>query len=169
MLEDADETTVMSSSRGPGILAALQGRGLPSGGSTFRPFDAVVLLSGTNDLGRRTSPDAVFADLVRLHELVWRAGVKRTVAVGIPESNASRMRFLDLGENIAKVNALLKAWATTTGADGASARFVPCPAGFDDLSVDGLHFTPAGYDKLGAGIADAVGDFLAGRLNSKTL
>jgi lysophospholipase L1-like esterase len=165
MLRDADKPHVMSmGGGGPGIRAALEGRGLPDGSAAFRPFEAAVLLSGTNDLGYRTDPADVFKDLTRLHELAWRAGVRRTVAVGIPESRASRLRVPELGESIVEVNEMLEAWAPTAGAMvGALVRYVPCPAGFDDLSEDGLHFSPAGYDKLGAGLADAVGDFLVGR------
>lgn len=164
MLRDADKPQVKSfGGDGPGIRAALEGRGFPEGGAPFRPFEAAVLLSGTNDLGHRTAPATIFEDLKRLHLLVWRAGVQRTVAVGIPESRASRSDA-KLGESIVAVNEMLEKWAPTAGAAvGAVVRYMPCPAGYDDLSEDGLHFSPAGFDKFGAGLADAVGDFLVGR------
>ena len=165
MLRNANDTAV--SRGGPGLLAALEGRGLHPNpkvasrvGNSRGSFDAVVLLSGTNDLGHRTPPEVVFQDIIALHELCWRSGVPRTVAVGIPESRFSRQGFGGLGESIIKVNQLLAEWATNKP---SAVKYTPCPAGFDDLGEDGLHFSAAGYDKLGAGLAEAAGDFLAGR------
>lgn len=164
MLRNANDTA--ASRGGPGLLAALEGRGLSpdpkaSSRDSRRSFDAVVLLSGTNDLGHRTPPEVVFQDIIALHEQCWRSGVPRTVAVGIPESRFSRQGFGGLGESIVKVNQLLAEWAANKP---SAVKYTPCPAGFDDLGEDGLHFSAAGYDKLGAGLADAAGDFLASRV-----
>lgn len=159
MVRDADSTSVPSPWGGPGINVALEGRGLPPGVPPG-PFDAAVILAGTNDVCNGAEPAATFADIVRLHKLAWRAGAMRTVAVGVPESTSVCLT----PERRALVNARLEAWAPTAGvATGAAVRYIPCPAGLADLSSDGVHFSGAGYDHLGSGLADLVGDLLVGR------
>jgi lysophospholipase L1-like esterase len=123
-------------------------------------YASVALLAGTNDLARMdASPESIASNIQALHELAWAAGVQRTVAIGIPPISESRGQTWDFEERRSAVNRLLADWAASSAAAGR-VRYIPCPVGLPDLSVDGVHFTPDGYQKLGTGVADAAGAFL---------
>lgn len=122
------------------------------------PFDLVIILGGTNDLGFSLNKDGepLFRRLRSLHELALRHS-PFSVAVTIPETGYEALdQFAPLREKRLQVNNLLKNYVQ----DHAS-KMLLC-----DLSTklprkslsdedrrkfwaDDLHFTPAGYDRMG--------------------
>jgi lysophospholipase L1-like esterase len=132
------------------------------------PYSHVVVLAGTNDLGRvaqghagRTPADVV-ADVRALHEAAHAAGVPVTVAVSVPQPafEGGRPPFVAVR---AEINAGIRAYAAA--ADGSHAVLLAdADAALPNLNAteevrqrrwepDGLHFTPAGYNELGALVA----------------
>jgi lysophospholipase L1-like esterase len=165
--KDDDSCSDVFLSVAPGLSAALGGRGRLVDYATGRflpvraPYDVVIILAGANDLADRTvTADRICANLQRLHRVCLDAGVKRTVAVGIPESvYTSQNRFAEAVR--AETNALLAAWAESDAAAAGRCKYTPCPTGLRDLCADGLHFSAAGYDVLGAGLgAGELGHFI---------
>ena len=128
------------------------------------PFDACVLLAGTNDLLRREgSPDEIAAHLATLHGACHAAGA-RSVAIAIPpgawqrEADAARDAVRDA------TNALLSTNVCGSAAEGARCEFAAFPISYADPALwsdDGVHPTPAGYDALGEGLAPAVARLLS--------
>jgi lysophospholipase L1-like esterase len=124
--------------------------------------DALVLLAGTNDLGSELmQPEVIFRGIKDLHELAWAAGVRRSVAVGIPPVATDRLKWApSFDSRRIAVNRMLEQWASEPSVRDRL-RYIACPAGIPELSRDGVHFKPAGYERLGVGLADAMGMFLA--------
>ena len=81
------------------------------------PFDLVIILGGTNDLGLSLNKDGepLFRRLRSLHELALRHS-PLSVAVTIPETGYEAMdRFTALREKRSQVNALLKQYVQDCG------------------------------------------------------
>ena len=81
------------------------------------PFDLVIILGGTNDLGLSLNKDGepLFRRLRSLHELALRHS-PLSVAVTIPETGYEAMdRFTALREKRWQVNALLKQYVQDCG------------------------------------------------------
>lgn len=122
------------------------------------PFDLVIILGGTNDLGFSLNKDGepLFRRLRSLHELALRHS-PLSVAVTIPETGYEALdQFTALREKRLQVNNLLKNYV-----QDYDSKMLLC-----DLSTklprkflsdedrrkfwaDDLHFTPAGYDRMG--------------------
>jgi lysophospholipase L1-like esterase len=158
----------------PGLSAALAGRGVLwdyTGGAASRqpsaPYDLVIILAGTNDLANRgVTPERVFSNLQRLHEMCYAARVPRTLAVGIPQSlYGSRNSDFDAVRE--RTNALLEAWAS--GSSAGRCCYVPCPTSLSDLGTDGLHFSASGYETLGTELASTVCEMIASSSRSSDM
>ena len=140
-----------------GLAAALDGVGVHTADTLHPPrFDTLILLAGTNEAFQGVSPEDIAENIRRLHERAFAAGILRSVAVGIPpvaSTHALSNRFYPVR---VATNALLEAWAASTKDQPHEVHYVLSPAGLGDLLPDGVHFTPAGYARLGIGLADAL-------------
>ena len=122
------------------------------------PFDLVIILAGTNDLGLSLNKDGepLFQRLKSLHELALRHS-PLSIAVTIPETGYETMdRFTALKEKRLLVNTLLKKYVQDCGSkiilSDLSTRLPRESLSHEDRRkfwADGLHFTPAGYDRMG--------------------
>lgn len=122
------------------------------------PFDLVIILGGTNDLGLSLNKDGepLFRRLRSLHELALRYS-PLSVAVTIPETGYEAMdRFTAVKKKRLQVNALLKKYVKDCGGkmilSDLSAKLPRESLSHEDRRKfweDDLHFTPAGYDRMG--------------------
>ena len=140
------ETTAQMSERLPLVL------------NKHGPFDLVIILGGTNDLGLSLNKDGepLFRRLSSLHELARRYS-PLSVAVTIPETGYEAMdRFTALREKRLQVNALLKEYVQDCGSkiilSDLAAKLPRESLSREDCTkfwADDLHLTPAGYDRMG--------------------
>lgn len=128
------------------------------------PYTHVVILAGTNDLGRlSTAPSTtqphsvanVTQDILALHSIVHASGAI-SVAVTIPQP-AFEAQHRAAAEGRIKINTALIAFA----AGNTQVRLVNLEEELANLAApeavrstrwepDGLHLTPAGYEELAA-------------------
>jgi len=118
-----------------------------------KDFGWVVLLGGTNDLGRRTA-DEIYQNLVAMHGEARQTKAK----VALMTIPGSKTRPTCDEVDRLDVNRRLKAFAaanqdTTLLIDVASA-LPPDAAHATFWSEDNVHFTAEGYRKLGDVVAD---------------
>mmetsp|Transcript_49112 Transcript_49112/g.116936 ORF Transcript_49112/g.116936 Transcript_49112/m.116936 type:complete len:332 (-) Transcript_49112:79-1074(-) len=161
---DTDHTTDAVGRAGVGLRWALQKTG---------PFDLVVIMAGTNDVGRWHEPADIARNVQQLHCICHEAGVS-TVMLSVPQSGAlfgeGRMHA-EYRRNWEKLNELLSEWAAGAGVNKEggpgvvshvdTSKLVP----YSDVSSDGavplfeddtLHFTVAGSHRLGEGLAQTL-------------
>ena len=125
-------------------------RNWPSSPSSPR-LDLVIILAGTNDLGRRkeAGAEAIAQDIVTMHKLCYQNSVPRTIVLEIP-SSLYQTRSASAAKMANSVNKKLKAFAE----EESRATFVEFPFGYDHDHAelwyrDGLHFSEKGYQFLG--------------------
>ena len=120
-----------------------------------QPYDWVIILGGTNDLGMGRRAEDLLPHLLALHDRAKETG-SRTLALAIPqyinELNPGNEKYRS---EKAKVNDGLKVYSEQSD---SKTYFVDLWNGlpFGTLSaeervlywVDGLHMTPRGYDKM---------------------
>ncbi|CAE8634549.1 unnamed protein product, partial [Polarella glacialis] len=125
-------------------------------------FDLVFIMLGTNDLGK-SEPEEIAAAIQELHSVCHQAGVP-TVVMSVPQSKAT-FKSRGLGK-IAKchdkVNRLLHNWATGTSSAKVAlfvdtCALMPFEEDSELWEMDGLHFSRAGSQALGARLAPLVG------------
>ena len=129
-----------------------------------QPYDWVIILGGTNDIGSGLRAEDLLPSLLGLHDRVKKNGSTRTVALALPQY----LYELTPGNETyrgkkAKVNEGLKAYSEGSG---GSTLWVDLWNGlpFGSLSleekalywVDGLHMTPRGYDRMAGLIFDCL-------------
>lgn len=123
------------------------------------PFDLVIIMLGTNDLGDDEDPGVIAKSVRTLHEVCHKEGVK-TVALSVPANAATIMseRYL---RNWTELNSLLCAWAN--GLDGSKLacfidtnELVPYALENGLWEPDTLHLSPMGSRTLGEGIAARI-------------
>merc|ERR1719277_1088774 len=128
--------------RGKGLIRALEEDG---------PFDLVLIMAGTNDMGHGAKSGAVLQDLQRLHRLCHERGVPTVALAPSPAPVAGAAREQMRQRFIAELQALGQRM------EGIVACVDPAdivPASAPGLwERDGLHFNPAGSRQLGAGLA----------------
>lgn len=122
------------------------------------PFDVVIILGGTNDLGMSLDKNGepLFRRLKSLHELAQRHS-SLSVAVTVPETGYEIMDgFTVVREKRFQVNALLKKYVQQCGSKmllSDLAEKLPRESLSDGdrrkYWADHLHFSPAGYDRMG--------------------
>jgi lysophospholipase L1-like esterase len=131
------------------------------------PFDLVIIMAGTNDVGNpQLSSQYVLDSLARMHEACWRAG-SQTLAVSIPESSVTgTMQYPELKAKWKTINVELAAWAQskpcTSFVNSAmllSFDRAACASGFWD--ADGLHFSAAGSREFGRKLGSLIANHRA--------
>jgi len=142
---------------GPGLGKLLAEQG---------PFDLVIIMVGTNDVGgAQYSAEEVLASLKKMHKACWAAGTP-TVALSVPESTVTgTSQFLQAQRKWHAVNNALATWAQSEQGNNQfkglvnSARL---PA-FDHAArsrglwdPDNLHFSAAGSREFGSKLAPVV-------------
>eukprot|EP00931_Biecheleriopsis_adriatica_P035400 TRINITY_DN20380_c0_g1_i1.p1 TRINITY_DN20380_c0_g1~~TRINITY_DN20380_c0_g1_i1.p1 ORF type:complete len:498 (-),score=69.94 TRINITY_DN20380_c0_g1_i1:283-1776(-) len=130
--------------RGQGLRRALREHG---------PFDLVLIMAGTNDLGSRQGAAATATAVKALHTACHCLGV-RTVVLSVPP-NASVTESARYKKHWTRVNALLREWSDGSGIQEGTVMFVDTaemvPFSEDSRlwEEDGLHLSPAGSEHLG--------------------
>ena len=129
------------------LLAKAQGEG--------RPYSAVFIMSGANDLADGASAAAIVENLAVLHRAA-RAFGARTVALSIPESRGWAEEA-GLGERGRKANTELGQLPWCDGDNRGESLFVDAPLRHPDepglYTSDGLHLTAEGYAAFGTRLA----------------
>eukprot|EP00928_Gymnodinium_smaydae_P082404 TRINITY_DN65746_c0_g1_i1.p1 TRINITY_DN65746_c0_g1~~TRINITY_DN65746_c0_g1_i1.p1 ORF type:complete len:495 (-),score=65.56 TRINITY_DN65746_c0_g1_i1:203-1651(-) len=129
------------------------------------PFDLVLIMAGTNDLGDPKQPAAPIATTVKaLHTACHCEGV-RTVVLSVPPSDGL-LSDRSYQKRWSRVNSLLKTWALGEGVQEGvalyvdTATIVPFETGrfWED---DGLHLSPSGSAHLGSSLARLLVPLLA--------
>eukprot|EP00300_Choanocystis_sp_HF-7_P022142 c21295_g1_i1.p1 GENE.c21295_g1_i1~~c21295_g1_i1.p1 ORF type:complete len:228 (-),score=39.90 c21295_g1_i1:34-717(-) len=127
-----------------------------------RWYSLVVILGGTNDLARRRPVADISRELAAMHEAVVRSGA-RTVALTVPERSGER----DSAEYLASKQALntfiqegLPGSVEVIDLCAALPYYALDAAERERLWDDGLHFTAAGYDRVGEIVFDGIVDLL---------
>lgn len=112
--------------------------------------DIVLIMAGTNDIGRHAEPRRVLEDLVKLHSICHSRQIP-TVAVAPPQ--APRAPKGSAFENSrSRLHTLLAQWAKVAPGVAAfidPAELVPAVSGGACWDPDGLHFSPTGSRLLG--------------------
>lgn len=121
----------------------------------------VLIMAGTNDLGREYKPPAVLADVRRLHAACHECGVP-TVAMSPPPAPRALQSAFE--ENRRCLLGLLQKFAAChypkTRDFINPSELVPAVLGSPMWDLDGLHFSPAGSKLLGQRLASFVAQVL---------
>lgn len=134
---------------GKGLLKAVEDDG---------PFDLVLLLAGTNDIGMERPVDDTFASVRGLHELCAKIGLP-TLAILPPTVTIGEPR-----QDLLKLQELLRSWARTAEpaplAMVDSEELVPrsLPGHWEP---EEFHLNPTGSAYLGRQLAPVIGPLLA--------
>lgn len=118
------------------------------------PYDYVILLAGTNDLGLRKSTQEIQNNLFSMYESILQSG-SHLIAITIPQSGCSETNYVNSRNTI---NQAIKVFAkknkkNVTYVDLES--LIPYEKG-GDFWDDNLHFSRLGYDKMGELIYEAI-------------
>jgi lysophospholipase L1-like esterase len=115
--------------------------------------DLVIIMAGTNDLGMGVNPQAILADVVRLHKACHAQGI-RTVALA-PSTVAQGPSTLGRQQ----LASLLRKWAKTTPAVVACMDMmdlVPHNGPSPHWDMDDLHLSARGSRALGRRLSDQL-------------
>jgi len=129
-------------------------------------FDLVLLMAGTNDLAKSEDTEEMFEFIRALHRLCHAVGGARTVALAVPP-NRPCLRDANYCKDWKALNSKLGAWARGVGAEEGVALFVetadlvPYDIGSELWEDDGLHFSPAGSERLGRSLAPLLASLLS--------
>ena len=137
-----------------------------------QPYDWVIILGGTNDLGSGLRGDDLLPPLLGLHDRAKKNSSTRTLALALPlYLHELRPGNEDYRREKTKVNEGLKTYSEESG---GSTLWVDLWNGlpFGSLSaeervlywVDGLHMTPRGYDKMAGLIFDCLKQYFDKRM-----
>jgi len=145
---------------GPGLRCLLDEQG---------PFDLVLIMAGTNDLGvPHSSVQEVLASLQTLHRACHRVGMPSMI-LSVPESSVTgTSQYPEAKAKWHGINNALAAWAQDAQSPGFvdTSKLIP----FDHASrarglwdPDSLHFTALGSRELGSRLAPVVMQSLSGK------
>eukprot|EP00446_Apocalathium_sp_SHHI-4_P022023 CAMPEP_0177268726 /NCGR_PEP_ID=MMETSP0367-20130122/63967_1 /TAXON_ID=447022 ORGANISM="Scrippsiella hangoei-like, Strain SHHI-4" /NCGR_SAMPLE_ID=MMETSP0367 /ASSEMBLY_ACC=CAM_ASM_000362 /LENGTH=330 /DNA_ID=CAMNT_0018724373 /DNA_START=8 /DNA_END=997 /DNA_ORIENTATION=+ len=136
-----------------------RGKGLARAIDEDGPFDLVLIMAGTNDMGLGYQDSYVLQDLKVLHRVCHDRGVP-TVALAPPPApcggsgrEVQRRRFL-----YSLRATLLRTPGTVAVVDPADLVAAACSQLWEP---DGLHFSPQGSRQFGHGLAELVAERLA--------
>jgi len=151
---------------GPGLRRLLTEQG---------PFDLVMIMAGTNDVGtRHASIEQILGSLKSLHKACHAAGIP-TVAISIPESCVTgTSKYPALAGRWYATNKALADWVRAEPdilfVDSAQLiPFNPAAVARGLWDPDELHFTVAGSSVLGSGLGPIVAPLLRGKDSSRSL
>jgi lysophospholipase L1-like esterase len=118
-------------------------------------FSLVLLLAGTNDMGRGYGQAETVENILQLHQVNYDSGVPRTVAIAIPPSGYQSVN--EPARALAgRINQDLRAFCDTED----RATFVPFPFDFErggaNWFQDTLHLSETGNKGLGESLAPIV-------------
>lgn len=136
-------------------MAGLQGKGLARMLDDDVLPDLVIIMTGTNDMGRGSTLETIVKDIAHLHTACHRRGVPTVALVPPPAPCAPQQREKDR----MRLRHLITEWAM--GQKGVKAvldpaQWVGLDAGSWAWDSDGLHFCPNGSALLGHGLAACV-------------
>merc|ERR1712187_50289 len=149
MAESLDDSKIVDVTKrdGMGLSRILQERG---------PFDLVLIMAGTNDLGRST-PEEIAASVLELHSACHRHRVP-SAALGVPPSEAAS-HSAKISKCRKTVNRLLAEMTRSTKGVRMfvnTSELIPFHDDSELWEMDGLHFSPAGSAQLGVRLAPFV-------------
>ena len=132
-----------------------------------QPYDWVIILGGTNDLGTGLKGDKLLPHLLALHDSAKETGAQ-TMALALPQYiNELKPGNEGYRGEKAKVNDGLKAYCEQSSSKTVwvdlwnGLPFGALPAEERVLYwVDGLHMTPRGYDKMAQLIFDSLKQYV---------
>ena len=122
--------------------------------------DLVIVLAGTNDLEEHgLTSESIFESIKGIHDQIVSSGCP-TIAMGIPPSGFQTSSE-DIRNKARSVNQMLQEWAETT----STTVYVPFPIEKYEISsgrwsIDRLHLTKLGYEKVGKSLAFLVAKIL---------
>jgi len=133
-----------------------------------KPYDWIIILGGTNDLGVGNKGEDVLSALIDLHDRAKRDGKTKTIALSIPQYLQELKPLCeDYRSRKQVVNDGLKAYCESSN---ESTIFVdlwnelPFGALPDEERklywVDGLHMTPRGYDRMATIIFNSIKGYI---------
>jgi hypothetical protein len=144
---------------GPGLRHLLEEQG---------PFDLVIVMAGTNDLGvPHATAEEVLASLQSMHGACWATGTP-SVALSVPESSVTgTTQYPEAAVKWHAINNGLAAWAQAEQRENSHTRpfFVNTArlVSFDHAArarglwdPDSLHFTAAGSQEFGSKLAPVI-------------
>ncbi|RDL29964.1 uncharacterized protein BP5553_10591 [Venustampulla echinocandica] len=138
-------------------------RGIYADPTTIQePYDLLLFLGGTNDLGRMRLPDDIFADIEKIVAIPLNQGA-RVVLLTIPEC-AAKVGWLNERRDV--LNGMMKKRAEEDENVFVFDLHKAIPYHSMDaverkgIWDDGLHFTAKGYERLGTLLAKKVLDIL---------
>lgn len=122
------------------------------------PQDIVLIMAGTNDLGRGASVANILRDLAQLHAACHKAGVATVALAPPPAPQALHRPCAAEREQLVR---LMREWAAMVDMIHAfidPAELIPCGvAGSRHFwEPDGLHLSPRGSKLLGRKLASAI-------------
>jgi len=139
-------------------------------GLTEEGYDWVIILAGTNDIGHMRPADEIVNNIRFCHSTSL-ASSSRTIACTIPEA---KHRFAPIIEKRDFVNAKIREYAASESDVYLCDLYVEQP--FWEMSKeeqkafwesDGLHFTPAGYERMAKIIFGTLKSVLEGTYAEK--
>jgi len=129
-------------------------------GDEAEPYDWVVFLGGTNDLGYGKAAAQIHAAITQITDVALARGAK-VLLLTVPEC-AAKIKSLD--ERRGELNQLIREDAR----DGVYVLDLFEKMPYHSLSAaereevwdDGLHFTPKGYERIGNAVAERLIEIL---------
>lgn len=123
--------------------------------------DLVLIMAGTNDLGKYADPQRVLEDLVKLHGMCHSAGVP-TIAIAPPKAPKA-LKGTPFEARRSSLQTMLSSWVHTSPGTAAfvdPAELVAPVKGGPCWDPDGLHLSPAGSRLLGQRLAKTIAPLL---------
>ncbi|KAK3251340.1 hypothetical protein CYMTET_39322 [Cymbomonas tetramitiformis] len=148
MLESAESATALYDNCGREFSMGLGAR-LKKARASNQEYDTVVILTGTNDLGRifgdthfpsEASPEDIAERIRQLHSVCYENGIQQTFLLTVPPSTFSKTD----DSRRAALNALLRNFCACE----AKARLIDLDLVQLELDSDGLHLSEQGYDAM---------------------
>lgn len=135
---------------------------------------AVVILAGTNDIAGNTGPatlDMIEGNLRSMAELARANGIRVVLASVLPVSDYPWRPGLHPANTVRALNTRLRDYARDSGAVYLDyhAAMSNAEGGLDaDLAADGVHPTPAGYERMAPLAQRAIDEALASDTGDST-
>ena len=130
-------------------------KALERGNQGADPVDLVIIMAGTNDLGK-ADDQQIFEYVWKIHSICHKANVA-TVAISVPSSIAQK-NSQGLARTRGNVNDRIKSQCKLD----SRCAYMECPIVYTQqtkdtlFSFDGLHFTKEGYSQLAKRLVPVV-------------